>query len=152
AKLTDGATSVVWMTPLAMSTPGPDSASGLALNGNKVYLAGTVADPTATPQTDGIVAQLDANTGALGPTMSKVGGAFGAGTTASAGNVYVAGSAADASNPDQVDVSFIQLTGDLSSMNYSNEFSQTLSANPANSAVTTGSGLVVDAQGNADFA
>src|SRR5579871_1850682 len=56
AKLVDGATSAIWAMAITPTTPGPDKATGLALSGTSVYVAGSFADPTANSQSDGFVA------------------------------------------------------------------------------------------------
>jgi hypothetical protein len=165
AKLAGDGSSVVWIMqimPTSATAPGPDSATGLALNGNNVYVVGSFADPTSTPQTDGFVIELDANTGALGPQFTPPappGASFAAVTTDSSGNVYVAGSVGDQTTQGQLDLLLFQLSSDLSTVNpnYSVAIPFELPGPnggfvPANVAVTTGGGLVLDSQGNAYFA
>src|SRR5206468_11885144 len=59
AKLTEGATAVVWSRALVFSGVGPDTVSSLALSGNSVYLAGNIAAPYFPLGTDGFVTQLN---------------------------------------------------------------------------------------------
>jgi hypothetical protein len=162
AKLAGDGSSVVWIMqimPQSATAPGPDSATGLAVNGSNVYVVGSFADPNSTPQTDGFIVELDANTGALGPQSLGTGASFAAVATDSTGNVYVAGSVADPNTQGQLDLLLIQLSGDLATQNqtYGGAFAFVLPGPngtmvPANTAVTTGPGLVLDSQGNAYFA
>jgi hypothetical protein len=153
AKLTGDASSVVWISPITQNTAGPDTGTGIAVNSTSVLLVGNLADPRATPQTDGFIAQLDPSTGALGPTASVTGATLAAVTTDSMGNIYLAGSVPDNTNNGQTDVAFMQVSSDLVTTNYASAFSFTLQVGMvANSAVTTGSGLAVDNSGNAYFA
>ncbi len=156
AKLTDGASSVVWAMTLAFPTPGPgpDQVTGLALNDKSVYLAGAVADLTASAQTDGFVAQLDAATGAMVSSAALLNTSLAAVTTDPAGNVYAAGSSPDPNNLHQQDVYLVKETGGLTTSIYNApiRFVQNLTGALANSAVTSGGGLVVDGQGDVYFA
>ncbi len=152
AKLTDGATSMVWMTAIPIPTlPGPDNAPGLAVNGNTVYLATTVVDPGSTPQTNAFVFPLDATLGTLGQPNALLNASAAAVTTDAAGNVYVAGSVGNPGNPGESDIAFFKLSADLKTQIYGTAFSFMLAGSAASSGVTTGSGLVVDSQGNAYF-
>jgi hypothetical protein len=157
AKLTDGATSVVWIEGLLFvgGTSGPDSATGLTLTANGVYVAGSFADPSATQtQTDGFVAQLDPNAGtvlgsAVSPNVTLV-----AVTTDASGNVYVGGSTADTTNAGQIDVALLQYSSNLQHMLTPPFMMSFISSSGAvlNTAVATGSDLLVDSVGNIDFA
>jgi hypothetical protein len=150
AKLTDGASTAVWGTSLLLSlAPGPDSAFGLALNGNSVYLAGTVSDPSVPAQSDGLIAQLDARTGRLLASGFLTNGSLAAVTTDVGGNVYAAGWIPDPTSPDVQDASLIKLTGSFSSTLYSAYVKLKFrNATDANGFVTTGGGLIVNAKGD----
>jgi hypothetical protein len=159
AKLAGDGSSVVWITSLPATTPGPDNATGLAVNGNNVYLVGSLADPTSSPQTDAFVVQLDAKTGAANNQFTSPGVSFAAVATDSSGNIDIAGSVGDPNNQGQIDLALVQFSSDLSmqSQTYGLAASYTLTlANGnmslANTSVTTGGGLVLDSQGNAYFA
>jgi hypothetical protein len=161
AKLADGATSVVWAETLifgATAGPGPDSATGLAVNTSGVYVVGSLADPAATPQTDGVIVQLDPGTGASMGSGVLTGATFAAVGFDPSGDVDVGGSVADSMNSGQTDLYLTQLTPDLQTSNYGYSFPLTTAANdtpsnaPANTAVATGSDLIVDSVGNVYFA
>jgi hypothetical protein len=157
AKLADGATSVVWIESLLFvgGTSGPDRATGLTVDANGVYVAGSFADPSAAQtQTDGFVAQLDPNAGtvlgsAVSPNVTLV-----AVTTDASGNVYVAGSTADTTNAGQIDPALLEYSSNLQStlappfmMSFVSSAGDIL-----NVAVATGSDLGIDSVGNVDFA
>ncbi|HLJ94431.1 MAG TPA: hypothetical protein VKU02_14690 [Gemmataceae bacterium] len=153
AKLTDGATSAVWAETLPINgLPGPDVATGLSVNNGTVYLAITATDSSQTPQTDAFIASVDATAGTFIGAVRAPGASFTAVATDSSGNVYAAGSVGDPNNPGQLDIAFVQLSSDLSQTVYFNAFAFTLSGNPANSGVNTGTGLATDGQGNLFFA
>jgi len=153
AKLTDGATAAVWAETLTVASPGPDTATGLALNGNSVYLAGSIADTAQTAQTDGLLARLDASTGAILATGVLPNASLAAVTTDSAGNVYAAGTIPDPLNASRQDISVAKVSGDLSSTAY-NAFLRLkyLTGEDANTSVTSGSGLLVDGKGSLFYA
>jgi hypothetical protein len=156
AKLAGDGSSLIWITqiPPAATTPGPDAATGLAVNGTNVYVVGNFADPASTPQMDGFIVELDSSTGSLINQAGLNGSSFAAVTTDSSGNVYVAGSAADTNNAGQVDIFLMQVSGDLSTQNtsYGGVLPLTINNNATNSFVNMGGGLVLDSQGNAYFA
>jgi hypothetical protein len=154
AKLTDGATSAVWAVTIVPTTPGPDSASGLAINSNGVYVVGSFADPSSTPQTDGFVTQLDPGTGAtITPGDTLAGSTFAAVATDSSGNVYIGGSAPNPNTAGETDALLLQTDATLNqNQSYGGTLPLLFGGNPYNSAVTSGNGLIVDSQGNAYFA
>jgi hypothetical protein len=155
AKLAGDGTSVAWITQVPATTPGPDTATGLAVNGNNVYLVGSLADPTSTPQADGFVVELDANTGSPGAQFVSPGSSFAAVTTDSTGNVYIGGAVADPNTQGQVDILLVQASADLSTQNsnYGGAIALSLSnTTGANSSITKGGGVVLDSQGNLYFA
>src|SRR5207302_9602289 len=81
----------VWSEALPAPGPGPDSAFGLVVSGSSVYVAGSLADPAVSAQTDGFVAQLDAATGQLLASGGLANGSLAAITIDPTGNVYAAG-------------------------------------------------------------
>ena len=156
AKLAGNGNAPVWITSIPATTPGPDSATGVAVNGTNVYVVGSLADPTSTPQTDGFVVELDANSGDMLNQFEASDATFAAVTTDSSGNVYVAGSTVDPNNQNQVDVLVTQISSDLSTPNLNYGGYIPLApmgvTAPSSSSVTNGGGLVLDSQGNAYFA
>lgn len=172
AKLTDGATAVVWADLLATSSPGPDRAFGLGFEDNSVYVVGTLADAKASLQTDAFIAILNASTGALGNNVAVPNATAAAVTTDAAGNVDVGGSIGDTTTASRRNLAIAQVSSDLSNLNFF--FTMPLQVatasglKDASSAITrgsgvsladngpsgreTGGGLIVDAGGNLYFA
>ncbi|HLJ94432.1 MAG TPA: hypothetical protein VKU02_14695 [Gemmataceae bacterium] len=173
AKLTNGATSVVWAGLLSAPTSdgtrvGPDSATGLAVSGNSVYVAGSLSDTAAPLQSDGFVAELNATSGALKTDQILNNASTAAITTDAVGNVDVGGSLGDPTMSSRRDVAFLQLTSDLSHVNFATFGPLMIAGQAANSTISTGggvslagngpsgretgAGLIVDGQGNLYFA
>jgi hypothetical protein len=153
AKLSDGATAAVWAETLPLATPGPDSAFGLALNDGHVYLAGSVADPSVTAQSDGLIAQLDSGTGAILSSGVLANASLAAITLDPSGNVYADGWIPDPLNANRQDLALIKATNDLSTTIYNAGLRLKYISGPdANTSVTSGGGLIVDGQGDIYYA